>query len=187
MATLTELKGNVKLSEDTGAALTLYKPITPAYAYSYTTTTIPNEIGARCDIGGTGGSPVTVTGDGAWRYYLYVNNVPKGIYLFQYWANLGVGATYTSGLDAQNNLLFQTSIYQRATAFTTAGDQTFATPPLSQLYAGLMANLVNATNQEAPSYPVYIDSDTPNVAFAMKCTTNINPPTYHGLMLWRIA
>lgn len=33
MASLVELKGNVKLSENTGSALTLYKPITPAYTY----------------------------------------------------------------------------------------------------------------------------------------------------------
>lgn len=177
--TTTELKGNVKLCEDTGAVLTVNKPITigTGFTYSYSGSIMPNEIGARVDNGGTGGAPLTVTGDGLWRNYLYVNNVPKGIYLFQYWCNNG-GATYSN---------VQTAIYQSATAFTTTGG-TISTPPTNQLYPNIILNLVNsATPQTSFPHPVYIDSATPNVAFALKCNTNINPATYHGLMLWRIA
>ena len=202
MATLTELKGNVILSSDTGTATTvsgnlnLNKPIKPGtdftysltdFTYSLTTATIPNEIGARVDIGGTAGAAVTVTGDNTWRHYLYANNVPKGIYLFQYWANPGIGATYSPGVDSDGFALFDTNIYQRATAFTNVGDQIGVTPTTFQNNSGLLYNLKNGTNQSAVSYPIYIDSATPNVALVMKCTTNINPPTYHGLMLWRIA
>lgn len=171
--------GNTLIGTVSGSnSITINRPLSTNFAYS-NISTMPNQIGARVDAGGGGGAPITITGDGQWRNCFYVNDVPQGIYLFQYWANLG-GATYSSS---------STQIYQRASNFTAVGTVLSGTVFNSQLYVNMLTNMVNPSNgQTAHSYPVYIDASTPNVTLALQCTTVPGSfLTYHGLTLWRIA
>jgi hypothetical protein len=155
-------------------SITINRPLSTNFAYNYNVSTI----GGRYDSGGIGGALVTVTGDGLWRNYLYVNGLSQGIYMFSYWANPG-GGVYSNVAQ---------QIYQRATAFTGVG-VTISTPSTYQYYVNCVPNLSGAVGgQIAIPFVVAIDSATPNVAFAMQCNTApVSFATYHGLSMWRVA
>ena len=147
-------------------------PIIPKYSYGYGL----NRIGGRYDNGGSGGAVLTIYGDGNWRNYLYCNDVPPGLYLFQYWANPG-GMTYTN---------IQQRIHLSPTPFTGNSNIINNITLYSQTYVNPVPSLFGGV-QTPHTFTLMVDSSNPHVCFAMLCNTNVNAATYHGLMLTRIA
>jgi hypothetical protein len=162
--------GTTKLS----GAIELYSALSPKYSYTYGI----DKIGGRYNYGGTTGESLTIYGDGYWRNYLYANNVPPGVYLFQYWANPG-GMTYSN---------VQQRIHLSPTAFTGVSNVIYNITLYSQSYINPVPNIYNsAIGQVALPFTVVVDSSNPHICFAMFCNTNFNGATYHGLTLTRLA